>query len=433
MKCIRCGTDNNLKDRTANQGCCKNCSHPFVFEPTTMGTIKITDPMFAKAKEKISINNTLFFTPKQLLYFLDNRLRNKSFNLLSLVFGYIFWTIFVAGFIGAILSDSFGGNFFLIVVLIANIVYIFYLFKQSNSRKINNKGRKNAAKGLQIIGGIILTIGILISTSVLNSFTAFTISVILGMTSIYLGIKQLPLTKLSQDFLFDNSQFQQWLNRWQQINGSINNILPTPREQTLPASINPDVTAYSFDRLVVCDSANIAQILIANNFHFENNCAILSITGYPQSIFATTMEMLRRNPNLQVYAFHDCSPRGVSLIHNLHTSPQWFADSNIAIIDVGLTPRQIMSTKRGMFIQSSTNSAQAARQLAPEIRDSLSAEELQWLETGNFVELESFTPQRLINILNRGIAGTRTLVSDDSSLLSVDDGSDSIYYVESFG
>ncbi|BAU41594.1 hypothetical protein [Leptolyngbya sp. O-77] len=50
----------------------------------------------------------------------------------------------------------------------------------------------------------------------------------------------------------------------------------------------------------------IAQMLISNNVHFENNCAILSINGYPQPIFDTVMKMLRRNPGLTVFAFQDC-------------------------------------------------------------------------------------------------------------------------------
>ncbi|MEH1882905.1 hypothetical protein [Nostoc sp.] len=88
MKCINCGTDNKLKDRTANQGRCLKCNHPFAFEPTNMSNIKITDPFFAKAIADISANNTLFFTPKQLLYFLDNRLRSKSFPKFSWLFLY---------------------------------------------------------------------------------------------------------------------------------------------------------------------------------------------------------------------------------------------------------------------------------------------------------------------------------------------------------
>ena len=432
MKCIRCGTDSNLKDRTANLGRCKNCHHPFVFEPTTMGAIKITDPMFAKAIEKISANNTLFFTPKQLFYFLDNRLRRKSFNLVGLLFFYLFFSIWAPGFIGGFLYPILGKNSFVLVSLALNLGFIIFIFKETKSPRLNNKSRTTAARGLIVLGIVILSVGIFTSAIILNSFTIFTVVVILGMLSIYLGIKQLPQTKLEQEFLFDNNQFQTWLNRWQEINGSISNILTAPREEALPAAVNPDITAYSFDRLIVCDSANIAQILIANNFHFENNCAILSITGYPQSIFATTMEMLRRNPDLQVYAFHDCSPRGMGLIRQLCNSREWFAGTDIVIVDVGLTPRQIMNTKRGMFIQSSTESAEATSQLSPEIKASISIEELQWLESGKFVELESFTPQRLIQVLNRSIAGVN--IGDDSSLLTVDDtSSDSFYYVESFG
>lgn len=57
--------------------------------------------------------------------------------------------------------------------------------------------------------------------------------------------------------------------------------------------------------------------------------------------------------------------------------------------------------------------------------------ELQWLEAGNFVELESFTPQKLIQVLNRGIAGSQNL-DDDNSLIFVGDAG-AIYVNESFG
>jgi hypothetical protein len=79
VKCIRCGTDNNLRDRTDNFGRCKNCHHPFAFESATVRdpNLNFTDPFFAKAIEDISANKTLFFTPKQLAYFLDRRLKKR--------------------------------------------------------------------------------------------------------------------------------------------------------------------------------------------------------------------------------------------------------------------------------------------------------------------------------------------------------------------
>ncbi len=419
MKCINCGTDNKLKDRTANKGRCIKCNHPFVFEPSSMSNIKITDPFFAKAIADISANNTLFFTPKQLLYFLDNRLRSKSFSRFQWVFLYVAFNIFT-------FSTIFGP-------LIVNFVFAWIFFNQSRSSKVNNTSRKANARNLQIIGLITLLVGISISLRA-NSFGLFVIVVIMAMLSIYLGTRQLGrIGFLTQEFLFPESQLKDWLARWQQINGLILKVLPSPKQENTPATVNPDVTAYSFDRLVVCDSASIAQLLIANNFHFENNCAILSITGYPQSIFDTTMQMVRRNPDLKVYAIHDCNPRGIGLVHNLRTNANWFLNSEIVVIDIGLTPRQIIATKRGMFIQSSPESAQAAKQLPEEVRQTLSAEELTWLESGKFVELESFSPQRIIKVLQKGIAGSRDLGSDDSSFLLVGDGGNDMYTVQSFG
>ncbi|WP_338421712.1 hypothetical protein [Nostoc flagelliforme] len=398
-----------------------------------MSKVKITDPMFAKAIADISANQTLFFTPKQLLYLLDNRIKPKSASLFGLLFIYLFFNIWVPGFIGGFASLLFGASSFLIVSILFNICFVLYLYTKSLSKKIHIKLRQEYARCLQIIGGIILAVGIYAALIIYNSFSLFVIVVLLGMLSIYFGTRQLRQTIFPQEFLFSQNDFQGWLNRWQQINGSILKILPSPNQQNRLAAINPDVTAYSFDRLVVCDSASIAQLLIANNFHFENNCAILSITGYPQSIFDTTMQMLRRNPDLKVYAVHDCNPQGISLVHHLRTNASWFLHSEIVIIDIGLMPRQIIATKRGMFIQSSLQSAQAAKQLPEEVRQSLSAEELTWLESGKFVELESFSPQRIIKVLQKGIAGSRDLESGDSSLLLVGDAGNDMYVVQSFG
>jgi hypothetical protein len=437
MKCINCGTDNKLKDRTANQGRCLKCNHPFVFEPTSMLNVKITDSMFSKTLADISASHTLYFTPKQLLYFLDSRVRKKAFQPIVFWSSYLFlnvWvTLFFGGFTAAFIPNS---------VLVVNLVYqagtIWYLFNNTNSSRLNNASRKASAKTLQGLGVVILVVGISASLFVLDSFPVFSIVVILGLLSIFLGTRQLgKVQNLPQELLFPSTDLDSWLTKWQQINGKVDKVLTSQQEQIAPTSINPDITAYSFDRLVVCDSANIAKLLIANNFHFENNCAILSITGYPQSIFNTTMEMLRRNPDLKVYAIHDCSSKGVSLVHHLRTSEKWFLNSNVTIIDLGLLPRQIIASQGKMFTRFSSQLKDEAKKLSVDIRLTLTAEELAWLDTGNFVELESFTPQKLIQVLRHGISGSLNLESDDSSIILIGDsginsGND-IYMVESFG
>jgi hypothetical protein len=437
MKCINCGTDNRLKDRTANQGRCLKCNHPFVFEPTSIGTATITDSMFSKTLADISASYTLYFTPKQLLYFLDNRVRKKVFQPIGFWFLYLFLNVWVTGFGGGF-TAAFIPNSFLVVNLVYQAVTIWHLFNNTNSSSVNNASRKASARNLQRLGVLILVVGISASLFVLDSFPVFSIVVILGLLSIFLGTRQLgKVQNLPQEFLFLSTDLDSWLRKWQQINGKVDQVLTSQQEQIAPKSINPDITAYSFDRLVVCDSANMAQLLIANNFHFENNCAILSITGYPQSIFSTTMEMLRRNPDLKVYAIHDCSPKGVSLVHHLRTSEKWFLNSNVTIIDLGLLPRQIIASQGKMFIRFSSQLKDEAKKLSVDIRKSLTAEELAWLDTGNFVELESFTPQKLIQVLRHGISGSLNLESDDSSIILIGDsginsGND-LYMVESFG
>ena len=436
MKCINCGTDNKLQYRRATKGRCIKCNHPFVFEPTSMGTAKITDSMFAKTLADISASYTLYFTPKQLLYFLDSRVRKKAFQPAGFWFLYLFLNVWVTGFVGR--PTALIPNSFLVVNLVYQAVTIWNLFNNTNSSRLNNASRKASARTLQRLGVFILVVGISASLFVLDSFPGFSIVVILGLLSIFLGTRQLrKVENLPQELLFSSIDLDRWLIKWQQINGKVDKVLTSQQEQIAPTSINPDITAYSFDRLVVCDSANIAQLLIANNFHFENNCAILSITGYPQSIFNTTMEMLRRNPDLKVYAIHDCSSKGVSLVHHLRTSEKWFLNSNVTIIDLGLLPRQIIASQGKMFTRFSSQLKDESKKLSVDICQSLTADELAWLHTGNFVELESFTPQKLIQVLRHGISGSLNLESDDSSIILIGDsginsGND-IYMVENFG
>ena len=440
MKCIQCGTDNKLKDRTANQGRCSNCNHAFVFEPTAMGKIKFTDPFFAKAIADISVNNTLFFTPKQLLYLLDERLKGKEFiwPFWVLIIAYVFFSIWYTGSIGGILSIFLGKNAFLFVLAGFNLFCIYSLYITSNSPTSSRRVRRSSINSLMILGIFISIAGSFFSFT-FDSTLGFVLTAVLGLSAIWLSFFQrLRANQIAETLLINTSQMEGWLENWQRVNGTVTKMLPSPSSflsATNPEALpNSEVSAYSFDRLVVCQSDEIAQMLISNNFHFENNCAILSISGYPQRIFATTMEMLRRNPELKVYAFHDCSPEGMELVNQLRTNPRWFPDGNIVVIDVGLLPRQILASKRGVFVQNSKISATAAQNLAALLRQNLSDSEIKWLNKGNFVDLESFTPQKLIQVLQRSIVNSQQLYRvDERNLILVGGGSSFLYASDSFG
>jgi hypothetical protein len=374
MKCIQCDTDNNLKDRTANQGRCKNCNHPFAFEPTTMEpNVKVTDGFFAKALADISANDTLYFTPQQLSYLIQKRLGRKE-------------------------------------ILAARASGIFSGF------------------GVMLFG---FFLG-------LNVFWAWFILLPLGIYAFVAGVFMLPRRMRFTPRTVSQTTLNTWLEQWQRVNPSPAKLLPPPGSAPVLTPVDDDVTAYSFDRVLVCDSVAIAQLLIANNIHFEHNCAVLSITGYPRAIFATTMAMLRRNPDLQVIALHNCSPPGVALINELRTSPDWFLDSTPVIFDLGMLPRQIAAARGQAYIQISADFAQAARVMPPEVSQQLTATELEWLEAGYFVDLESFTPKKLMQIVSHGIARLQNLGEDvDDNLILVGDvgsgGGTFIYASDNFG
>ncbi len=442
MKCIQCQLDNNLKDRTANFGRCLSCKHQFVFEPTALTTIKITDPMFKRTLDELSANNTLFFTEKQLTYFLDKRLRRSPIGGLGCGCLYIFTNIGFTGVFGtfamALIPIAMGIGIklpilfsFVGVNFVLQGITTWSLYENSISTRLDNRQRRSNARNLRKLGLLILLLGIPASVIIAPSFILFVAAVLMGVGAIYLGNRSLGLN-IAQEFMFQPNQIKGWLERWQEVNGKIFRLLSPPIKKTGTVTLNQDVTAYSFDRLVVCQTAEVAQMLIANNFHFENNSAILSIDGYPEDIFDITMQMLRRNADLKVYLFHDCSPQGIRMLHHLKSSDRWFKDSNVAIIDIGLTPNQVMTSK-SLFIQASLNSAYIAKQISPSEWTGLSLDEVSWLMEGNYVELESFTPQQLIQVLNHGIAGTRNILDGNDGYMTIGGYDGSIYAAESFG
>lgn len=366
MKCVKCGTDNDLRDRTKTSGRCKQCNHPFAFEPSmvTNPQFRFTDVFFQRAIQDISNNGTLYFTPRQLQYLLDRRLNKQtSAHLIVLV-------------VFALLLCVFG------IILLLDDVWI---------------------------GIFIVSFSLVILISARKAFQA----------------RSRPRPEV-----ITLPQVREWVRRWQRINGETTLLLPPLAQSTQPRSISPDVSAYSFDRAVICDREEIAQFLIANNFHFENNCAVLSSKGYPLDIFSTVMEMLKRNPDLKVYALHNADPQGVNLVHQLRNDPQWFSDRPQQVFDLGLSPYQVIRGKRFRVIPSPTDVRQP---LSDPARLALSPQELQWLEAGNAVELESLMPQRLLQVLNSGIARSEAGDLGGSNFMILDTTGGSFYSVDSFG
>lgn len=383
MRCIKCDADNKLKERQANSGRCKSCRHPFAFDPKVTPGIDFTDKFFQQSLATLSVGGSLYFTPRQFYYFLNRRLNARRTDP-SKVAG----CVLVAGaaaltFILLVSRPAFS-FIWLIPLLLAAALGVALLASPALRRRLrdNEHGLLLAAPG----------------------------------------------------------QVEGWYDRWRKLNDEPVKMLPppppAPKGKALAAQIDPEVMKYSFDRVVVCDRPEIAQCLIANNFHFEHNCAVLSLDGYPHDIFGAVMQMLRRNPDLSVYAVHDASPMGVELPHTLRTDPRWFGGSGVNVYDLGLLPRQIF--KRPVFVERGWQSTRgAAAVVPPYVAATLEPEEVRWLEDGNYVALESFTPQTLLRVVAQGIAKSRDPRAADALVpVTAGDGGVGgvfIYSTDSFG
>lgn len=419
MKCVRCRTDNNLKERTEAGGRCKNCHHPFVFDPKAGS--KFTDIFFNNSIQTISAENTLFFTPKQLWYLIEKRLVKKNnYNLLGCSVVPIIFLGFLIIFSNLVIGINLGREIYLSIVL---LVLILVSTWGSQSKECQPKTRRSFARAIQVYG-VLIIVTVLVwfvkfSNVTTTAFLLFILGTGLGIFLIYFGMQQLNIQhKIPQSLQFKQSTIIESLIRWERTNGEVTNILPPSRQRTRNRQINSEISSYSFDRVIVCDTAEIAQILIANNFHFEHNCAVLSIDGYPQNIFSTVMEMLRRNSDLKVYAFHNATPAGVSILNQLRNNPNWFLGNNLIIYDLGLFPRHVFASKN-MWILKSDESARLARQIPTAVKQTLSADELAWLEAGYYVELESFTPRKLLQVVSQGITKTQAIANGSGSDLDI--------------
>lgn len=229
----------------------------------------------------------------------------------------------------------------------------------------------------------------------------------------------------------DPALVRRYCYRWRGVHGTIPGLLGgVPGVDVLPVPPWPDLTSYSFERVLVTESAEVAAMLVANNVHFEQNCAILSADGYPVGLADSLLAMLRRNPRLQVYVVHDASPAGCSLPLTLRQA-DWFPGDGTTVFDLGLLPRHVLA--RRLY---SVTGAPAA--LPDTISQKLTPRETTWLEQGNTSELEAIRPSLLIRGIVRGFArrledepGVEPRRRDDSVWIFGDDTD--AYTSENFG
>lgn len=351
MKCLRCGHDSKHKDRPNRT--CPSCKARFVFEPQDGDPV--TDVLFDNAIKAVSADGRVRWGVEHLYYEICRRKRGRKYSLLSMAIAFGLVPVFLW-------------------IAVHNAVYFFIL---------------------PAVGALIF--GLVMVYSTFGSPTVF----------------------------LDRTRFSSLYNRWVDMHGVPKGLIVRPkrdpsartfgkRGRTVrppPSSedkdwdalaargaasavqeLEPDIGDYSFDRAVICDRARTVDLLIANNFHFENNCAVLSIDGYPEGPYETVKAMLKRNPRLHVFTLHDATPAGCQLANTVAFDRDWF-DGKLSVVDLGLRPRHAQPF-RGMLRHSTERLSGAA--------DGIDAKEAQWLSQYS-LELAAVRPEDVLKRLFRGI------------------------------
>lgn len=356
MKCIHCGTDSKRKDRT--DGRCPGCKHRFAFEPATDAN-RVTDPQFKAAIGRVSGEGSVQFTERALWY---------EFNRKWMAPG--FW------------RSPYGW-----------------------------------LPLLGVVPAALSTVGVL----PLDPFQAWLIGAptgfLLGGLLSVRANRASPKPPRPPRIPFPTFEAM-YLAKWRAAHGDVAGLL-APREAQLAAparEVPGDVAAFSFDRAVVTDRWETAAMLVANRFHFEHNCAVLSHDGYPHGIADTVKAMLRRNPNLTVFALHDASPGGC-LLPLLLREPAWFPDTSTRIVDVGLRPSHVRQLRLPAI------STHAARQPhSPRLAEVLPPEDVAWLADGHVGELAALRPTQVLRAAYQAIAAVADADASGTSLATA--GSD---------
>jgi hypothetical protein len=336
MRCIECGTDCRRRDR--KDGRCPRCRHPFAFEPSRE-SFWLTDMQFKKAIDHLSAGGTGRFTERNLWYEVHRRWASSG------VWRHAY-SVGTPAFLGALPG--------LVLAKLFDVPALYWLCA---------------------VGAVVA-----VGTSAYHTWRH----------------NRRPAYPQSPPSLPLEAFRSRFLPRWMEVNGPIPGLLPSREDAAaaMPREVPADVAAFSFDRAVVTDRWETAQVLVANRFHFEHNCAVLSLDGYPDGIADTVKEMLRRNPRLTVFALHDASAEGCRLPLALR-DPAWFPDPATRIVDLGLSPE----TAKRLRLPELTGPTMYRN---PPLMKMLSSEK-RWLAEGHSAELAALRPPQMMRAVYRGI------------------------------
>jgi hypothetical protein len=176
----------------------------------------------------------------------------------------------------------------------------------------------------------------------------------------------------------------------------------------LPNAYPNDLPRYGLPRLLICESREIAEMLLANNFHLEASCAIVHAAQIAP-LSEVFQEMLIRAGESRVYFLCDAGFAGFFLLPSLRE--RFALPESARLITLGLRPAHV--DRLHLFVQQSNP-------IQPETFETLTFltdDEKRWLAAGRRAEVAAVHPVRLLRVLRKLVLGLPTTQSIWKTLL----------------
>lgn len=191
------------------------------------------------------------------------------------------------------------------------------------------------------------------------------------------------------------AEFENALENYLQKTKRPNGLLEFEPEQK-PNFYPTDLPLYGLPRILICQSAEIAAMLRANQFHLEASVAVLGLAE-AAPLPEVFQQMMLRAENTSVCFLHDASFAAFSQILNLREKLN--LPENVRLQVLGLRP--VHAARLHLF---AIRGANFPLPLLNEFGN-LSETEKRWLADGFQTEIAAVNPIRLMRVLRRLILG----------------------------
>ncbi|MFF5227817.1 hypothetical protein [Dactylosporangium sp. NPDC000521] len=204
----------------------------------------------------------------------------------------------------------------------------------------------------------------------------------------------LPLHRLPRRFRFTlpapvgYERFLAALDR----HGPVPGLLDDPAARVAaPGDDVPDLYDYGLPRLLVCQDAAIAGMLLANELHMESACPVFAERDLPLDPRLTAA--LRRTGDATVFVLHDAGAAGYATVEAVR---EWAGE--LRVHPLGLRPVHAAA----LHLTAAARTAASPGMAAPA---GLEPWEVRRLRAGHTVEVAAVNPARLLRTVHRLVRG----------------------------